>query len=147
MDYSGKNLDWLKQRLTTVYSSFIPADLNSIPNLLLQLDYNRLINNQISDFNDLSNTEKIANVLSLSYQDVMSSQIKNLANKMTKEQLDFTIKNLPDNVVLDDVSTEKVKQIIVSIQHPNVPIFVTEKDIPFIMFLTNLNKTSINPYL
>jgi len=156
MNYQYKKFNWLKTRIQNVYSlanveiqNLIenPENMTFLTDYLNQLDKQRLDNYQIFDFNNLQNTDTIANILELSRDDIYQSQINNLASELSIENLNTQIRNLSENVPLDNILIKRIEQLILSERDERVPAYVTDADIQTIKYFESLPKSEINVYL
>ena len=150
MNYSNKKIDWLRNRLTKIYSVQIPEqyynDITTISLELNKLDYQRLANYGI-DFNHIPDADKIAKILELNYDDVKENQIKNIAQQYSETDLRTAIVNLPENTNPNEIIIERIKQFILSNHYSWNNSEVKMDDLPIINYLKTVIISEYNSYL
>jgi len=147
MNYNNKSFNWLQDRLARVYSQRGNWNRQYVMEYLNYLDQQRLNNYHITNFNDLSKTDQIAKILELSSDEIYDVQIINLAMQMSEDDLNLAIRNLPENVSLDEIMTKRIEQLILSTTDERIPKFVTRDDLYIVTYLASLQKEQFNPLL
>lgn len=150
MNYNNKKIDWLRNRLTKIYSTPIPEqyynDINAISTELNKLDYQRLANYSL-DFNHIPSADQIAKILELDYDEVKKNQIQNIAQQYSESDVRTAVFNLPGNTNPNEIIVERIKQLILANHYSWNNSEVKMEDLPIINYLKTVVIPEINPYL